>query len=239
MYAKSELARILRQADKSQTYLEQIADLFKPSDLSACLLAKVGDLLLEKKQVERAVPYFQRLLEEFPKSEYLDSAYNGLGEAAFEHCEYDLALNYYSDAIDKAGATQKLKDVSIGKAKALLALGRIDEAKTGFEQIVMTREWRGDATAFGLYSLGKIAQQKSDWAAAIAYYQRVYVAYQRYLPWVAKAYLDSGFCFEQLGYKDAALKTYSEAANNPKLACFAECDAAKRRLAELSGGKGL
>ncbi|XHR27269.1 MAG: tetratricopeptide repeat protein [Chthoniobacteraceae bacterium] len=239
LYAKSELARSLRQTDQSEACLDQISSQFKPGDLSPCLLAKVGDLLMENKHADKAVPYFQRLWEAFPKSEYLDFAYNGLGQAAFERGEYDLALNYFSDAIEKAGATQKLKEVSIGKARSLLALDRLGEAKACFEAIVMTKEWRGEATALSLYGLGQIAQRQSNWPSAIAYYQRVYVAYQRYLPWVAKSYLDSGYCFEQLGNKDAALKTYREATANPKLVSFAECNTARERLASLSGEKGL
>ena len=60
------------------------------------------------------------------------------------------------------------------------------------------REWRGESTAYSVYSLGEIEAKKQSWAEANAYYQRVYVGYQKFLPWVAKAYIRSGECFEKL-----------------------------------------
>ena len=54
------------------------------------------------------------------------------------------------------------------------------------------REWRGESTAYSVYSLGEIEAQRQHWAEANAYYQRVYVGYQNFLPWVAKAYIPSG-----------------------------------------------
>ncbi len=71
---------------------------------------------------------------------------------------------------------------------------------------------------------------------AIAYYQRVFVAYQRYLPWVAKAYIASAQCFEQLGKKDEARNTYREMLNNPKLQNLDEAQLARAGLMKIGQG---
>jgi TolA-binding protein len=62
------------------------------------------------------------------------------------------------------------------------------------------------------------------------------VGYQKFLPWVAKAYLKSGECFEKLGKKEEAVRTYQEMLRNEKLAPFEETSAARKRLQELGGG---
>jgi tetratricopeptide (TPR) repeat protein len=147
-----------------------------------------------------------------------------------------VALKLFSDAIDKAGASLKLKDVTVGKAKTLLAMGRLGESKKVFEQIASIRKWRGEATAFSVYSLGEIAQKQGNFAEAIAFYQRVYVAYQRFLPWVAKAYTGSGECFEKMGKSQEAANTYREMLRNGKLLNFPEAETARKRLQE--GGRG-
>jgi len=177
-------------------------------------------------------------MNDYPKSDVLDFAYNGLGEIAYQKKDYEKALKYFSDAIDKIGATQKLKDVTLGRAKTLLALNKLDEAQKQFEQVASVREWRGESTAYAVYSLGEIQFKRNKWAEANAYFQRVFVAYQKFLPWVAKAYIKSGECFEKLSKTPEAVKTYQEMLRNEKLSTFTETEAARKRLQELGAAQG-
>src|SRR5204863_1440981 len=133
-------------------------------------------------------------------------------------------------------AVAKLKEITIGKAKTLLAMGRLIEAKKGFEQVASVREWRGESTAFAVYSLGEIEAKRNNWAEANAYFQRVYVGYQKFLPWVAKAYMRSGESFEKLGKTQEAVNTYRELLRNEKLSSFAEAAEARQRLQALGQG---
>ena len=237
LYAKSELARLRRQTPAQQAALEAIATGFKPAELDAALLAAAGDYLLaSKERDDQAGLYFERLLALYPKSSFLDFAYNGLGEIAYQAKDYPKALSLFTDAVDKAGATTKLKDVTVGKAKTLLAMGRLDEATALFEQIASTREWRGESTALAVYSLGDIMRQQNKLPEAIAYYQRVFVAYQLYLPWVAKSYVASAECFQQLGKNQEAVNTYRELLKNPKLQDFAEAQTARTFLQKNGQG---
>jgi len=224
------LARLRKDPTGQQKALQDIAANFKPEELSPALLAQVGDYLLAQNQWDKADAFFKYLKETYPKSDYLDYAYNGFGEIAYAHQNYPAALQFFTDAIDKAGATAKLKDVTIGQAKTLLAMGRFAEAKKLFEQIAATREWRGDATAYSIYSLGEIEEKQGKLTEPIAYYQRVYVAYGRYLPWVAKAYIRSADCFQKLGKKQEAANTYREMLHNDKLSTFPEYQVARKQL---------
>jgi TolA-binding protein len=237
LFAKAELARLRRQPAEEEKNLAQIAAGFKPEELSPLLLGEAGDYLLSKGKLDQAEGFYQPLINDFPKSQMVDFAYNGLGEIAYEKKDYPKALKYFSDGLDKIAASQKLKEISVGRAKTLLALGKLDEAQKGFEQVASVRGWRGESTAFSVYSLGEIAAKRGKWAEANAYFQRVYVGYQKFLPWVAKAYIGSGQSFEKLGKTQEATNTYRELLRNEKLANFAEAAEARKRLEAL--GQGL
>jgi TolA-binding protein len=204
--------------------------------LSPLLLGELGDYLLRAEKFDQAPGFYQRLLDDFPKSQTVDYAYNGLGEIAYQKKDFPKALSYFTDGAVKIAAAQKLKEISLGRARALLALGKLDEAQKAFEQVAAVREWRGEATACSVYSLGQIAAKRGKWAEANAYFQRVYVGYQKFLPWVAKAYIASGESFEKLGQIQEATNTYRELLRNEKLSDFNEATEARKRLDALGEG---
>lgn len=236
LFAKAELARLRKQPAEEQKNIAALAG-FKPEDLSPQLLGRTGDYLLGEKKFEAAAKFYQQLLDEYPKSDNLDFAYAGLGEIARQKNDLRSAERYFSDGTDKIVAQQKLKELTLGKAKTLFDLGRLEEAKKAFELVASVREWRGEATAFSVYSLGEIEAKRGHWAEANAYFQRVYVAYGKFLPWVAKAYLRSAECFEKLNKRQEAANTYREMLRNEKLASFAEADEARKKL-EAMGQQG-
>jgi TolA-binding protein len=233
LFAKAELARLRRQPAEEENNIRRIAESFKPEDLSPMLLGRAGDYLLGTRKLDQARAVYQHLMDEFPRSENVDFAYHGLGEIAFQKNDHNKALRYFTEATEKAGATQKLKDVTVGQAKTLLAMGKLEEARKVFEQVAAVREWRGESTAFSVYSLGEIEARRGRWAEANAYFQRVYVGYQKFLPWVAKAYMRSGESFEKLGKTQEAANTYRELLRNEKLATFAEAEEARKKLAAM------
>jgi len=236
LFAKAELARLRRQPDEEARNIAQIASEAKPEDLSPLLLGELGDYLLRAEKFDQAARFFRRLLDDFPKSPTVDYAYNGLGEIAYQKKDFPKALSYFTDGAEKIAAAQKLKDISLGRARALLALGKLDEAQRAFEQVASVREWRGEVTACSVYSLGQIAAKRGKWAEANAYFQRVYVGYQKFLPWVAKAYVASGESFEKLGQIQEATNTYRELLRNEKLSDFNEATQARKRLEALGEG---
>ncbi|HEY3662652.1 MAG TPA: tetratricopeptide repeat protein [Chthoniobacterales bacterium] len=236
LFAKAELARLRRQPAEEEKNIAEIASQFKPEDLSPLLLGEVGDYLLSQGKFDQATGFYQHLMDDFPKSPMVDYAYRGLGEIAYQKKDFLKALHYFNDGTDKIAATTKLKDITLGRAKTLLALGKLDEAQKTFEQVASVREWRGEATAYSVYSLGQIAAKRGKWAEANAYYQRVYVGYQKFLPWVAKAYIGSAESFEKLGKTQEATNTYRELLRNEKLANFSETAEARKRLEALGQG---
>ena len=236
IFTKAELARLRKQLGEEEKNIARIAQEFKPDELSPVLLGRAGDYLLGKQKLDQAATFYQRLLDEYPRSENVDYGYNGLGEIAFQKHDLPKALRYFTDGTEKIAASQKLKDLTVGRAKTLLAADKLDEAKKTFEQVASVREWRGESTAFSVFSLGEIEAKRGRWPEANAYFQRVYVAYQKFLPWVAKAYMRSGESFEKMGKTQEAINTYRELLRNERLSSFAEAAEARQRLQALGQG---
>ena len=230
MFAEAELMRLLRQPEQAVLKFDAICERFNPEELGAALLAQCGDRLLERGMRKEAEKFYRALASGFPKSELLDYSYNGLGQIALLDENAAEAIGFFEMAVDKAGAASKLREVTHGKAKALLALGKLDEAKTVFEQVASTREWRGECTAEAVFYLGEVALAKGDISGAVQYFQRVFVAYQRYSKVVAKAYLRAADCFEKLGEPEKGMAHLREMISKEKLAAFPEMEAAKKRL---------
>ncbi|MDQ6861049.1 MAG: tetratricopeptide repeat protein [Verrucomicrobiota bacterium] len=241
LYAKAELARLRKQPAEEEKDIARIAETTKPEDLSPVLLGRAGDYLVSQHKPDQARAYYQRLSDEYPKSENIDFAYNGLGEVALQKNDLPRALSYFTDGTEKIAATTKLKELTLGKGRTLLAMGRLVEARKVFEQVASVREWRGESTAFSIFSLGDIEARQGRWAEANAYFQRVYVGYQKFSNWVAKSYLRSAEAFEKLGKPQEAANTYRELvrlANEKKeLAGQAETEEARRRLSAM-GAQG-
>ncbi|HUB67209.1 MAG TPA: tetratricopeptide repeat protein [Candidatus Methylacidiphilales bacterium] len=234
LFAKAELARWQHKLDAQQQILQDMAKEFKPEDLSPFLLGQVGDCLAQSGQPDQAKVFYNYLMDQYDKSILVDYAYNGLGQIAYNQKDYTEAERYFSKALDKGLAASKLKDITLGQAETLLALNRPEEAKPLFEQVASTRAWRGEATALSVFYLGEVQMALGKYAEANAYYQRVFVAYQKYPEVQARAYLKSGEAFEKLGLIPQAVNTYSEMLRNPDLSSFPETSDAKERLGHLA-----
>ncbi len=235
LYARAVLARLRGHEDEAARGLLAIAAKFHPADLSAALLGQVGDALLAAGKPDEAAPFFHQILDEFPDSDVADYGYNGLGEIALRKKDDAGALRFFTDGLER-NAAAKLKELTLGKANALLGLGRYADARKLFEQVASSKEWRGEATAASVFSLGEIEARQGRWAEANAYYQRVYVAYQRFPSWVAKAYLGSAASLEKLGKRQDAINTYRDMLRHQKLSDLPETAEARRRLQALGAG---
>jgi len=230
LYAQAELATWRRHPDDAAKVYADLARNYKIEDLSPVLLAQVGDYLLKKGDKEAAGAMFERLKEDFPKSAYLDFAYAGLGELALDKGQAGKALELYTYAADEIAAS-KIKDSTVGKARALLELKRYAEAKKLFEQAASIKEWRGETTAMSIYYLGEVEARQDHWAEAIAYYQRVFVAYQKFHTWAAKAYVRSAEAFEKLGKRPEAVAHLRELLRNERMKDLPETTQATKMLA--------
>ncbi len=237
LFTKAEIASLRKNDALKNELLGEIASKYAPDQLPPGILGKVGDTLLALGQPELAKTFFAQIVAAHPKSVFADFGYVGLGDIALLAGDGVDALTHYNAAIDLAGARFKLKEATLGRARASLLLGRPDAAQELFEQVAGNRAWRGEATAESLYQLGEIAMQRGTpdaIAKAQAHYQRVYLSYKRFDLWVARAYLRSADAFDALGQKQEAIDTLNRLLSFENLRALPEAEQARERLRKFS-----
>nr|MCU0793661.1 tetratricopeptide repeat protein [Opitutaceae bacterium] len=210
LFTKAEIAALRKNEALKNDLLGQIAAKFAPEQLPPGILGKVGDTLLALGQPELAKKFYEQIITAHPKSIFADFGFVGLGEIALLEGNADEALSRFNAAIDVAGARFKLKEATLGRARAHLLAGRLDAAQKLYEEVAGNRAWRGEATAESLFQLGEIASRRGtaeDLAKAQAHYQRVYLGYKRFDLWVARAYIRSAETFVKLKQPFEALTT--------------------------------
>ena len=210
LFAKSELARMMKDPVRSERSLSAIANTANAVDLSPIMLSMVGTYLFDKGEYDKAVPLFERLRDAFPQSPFSDVAPVGLGKIAFARKEYEEAAKQFELGIKNASSDDSLKQATFGMGQSLRMLKRREEAKKLFEQVVGTKSWRGIETAGSLYELGEIATESGDKAAAHGYFQRVYVGQGAFQQYVIKSYLRAADMLRMEGKHDEAKKTLQE-----------------------------
>jgi TolA-binding protein len=236
LFARAWLAKLMREPEKSDKIFNIIIDVAKPEDLSPMLLSVVGDNARKKKDLDKAAACYERLRSLFPGSEFADGAPVGLGEIHYEKKEYDKALEMFLEATsDKYQGSSRILDATLGKAKTMLKLGKLADAEKEFDQIARTKEWKS-AWPEALYMLGQVQEGKKNWAAANAFYIRVFVAHQKYKDWLARSYLQSARCFVLLDKKDEAKKTLQEMLKRTDIKDQPEFKEAQAELSKLGGG---
>ena len=234
LFARAELHRLTRRPSEAAALLGKITQEIAPNELSASLLARCGEHLLAHGHVESARSFYNELLIAFPKSLMLDAAYNGMGQIALLENRPEDALRWFEDALTKLGAPNTQREVTLGKGKALLELKHSDQARTLFQQVATTREWRGEATAEAVYLLGEVHFRNGEYESGLQYFQRVFVAYQRYPAQVGRAYLRAADSFEKLGDIPKAQSHLRELIANERLSSLPAAADGRRRLSTLS-----
>ncbi len=232
LFAKTWLAKAMKLPDKTSKFFNILVEVAKAEDLSPMLLAIVGDNARTKGDLDKATTCYVRLRDVFKNTEYSDGAPVGLAEIEFEKNNYDKALELFKAASEYQGSAYILQSTQ-GIAKASAKLKKWDDAKKLYEQIAQTKEWRGEPTANALRMLGDIEAAQNKHEAAIAYYQRVFIAHQRWKDEMAKAYLGSAKSFIALGKKEEARNTLQEMINRADLKEKPETKEAQRLIATL------
>ena len=257
-YARGELYRIGRQADRRTQVIAGIAEKANPDDLSPHLLMECGDLLLARKEVDRAEAFYRKLKEEFRKSERVDAGWVGLGDVAYARGDFKKAMELYTYAIERLGAPWKLKEALMGQARCYVEYAATaaspdaaklfyDKARKTFEEVASVREWRGETTAQALFYIADVHFRMGKFVEATAAWERVAASQHKYPTWVARSYLRAAEGYYRQGRNDLARerlrdvfepRTAEGAPDEKKREKFnnlPEVDQARKRFAELGG----
>ena len=209
---------------------------FKSEYLGAETLVWLGRAWIENGMPDSGIPNLELLLEKYPDSRHVPEAQTLLAQQALDHKEYDAALLYSDSVLNNAAEIEYVLEATFCRAEALLGLQRYGEAISDFNAILANRAAPRRLKPDALLGIAACMSAQKEYAQAIAYYQRIYVLYGAYKKAVVEAYLRSGDCFEKLGDKPAALKTYQEFLESEFAPGSAAAAFARQRIAALSGG---
>ena len=228
LFAKAWLAKTMREPEKAEKLFTIIIEVAKAEDLSPMLLATVGDNARRKGDLDKATACYNRLNEFFKDTEYADGAAVGLAEISFEKNEYDKALELFRKAATEYAGSSRLLDATRGEAKALYKLKKFDDARKIYENILNTKEWRGEAHAEALFMQGEMLTDENKPGEALSFYQRVIIAHQKWKPILAKAYIQAAKGFIKLNRPAAPDPDPAKARPN------SDREAAKLTLIEMT-----
>jgi len=168
----------------------------------------------EPDRVQQAMDY---LLEAFGESEHTLDMVILQVHALMGAERYQAALVLVQENVErgvgsvKAGTLQKLA------GDAWRELKEYDRAVEVYNKTLTVREWRGPLTPQVIYWIGICRLNQERTQEAFACFQRVYVLYDSYPEWVAKAYEGSLRALRILGREDDIVETWREMVANPNV----------------------
>lgn len=234
LYLASRYERA-RNPDLAQTTLLEVSNRVDIEDMDAAALGRIGTVLLDL-ELSTAAAYFERLLSEFPDSQHRAFAYMGLGKLSMDK-------ESFAEAADKLGLVAEelplhpiAPEAALLHGKALTELGRYDEAREVYDDILRQKVYRGRIHARALMGLARMNVRRENFEEAFAYYQRIYTLYRAYDGYLEEAYLQSAMILEE-HEKDLvqAMQTYEEMAATDKLSA----DVRAKATAEAERLRGL
>jgi TolA-binding protein len=248
--------RLVRARQEScltlQLRLERIF-LYHPEITDKAREILLGTLLREDAVAHASPGVLEFLMQEAPRQGHPEIAQAAARQTVQAFAETDSVLParmVLAEAAmqrqDFAAAEDQLKTVrevfasSLEAGRALVMLGnlylqqrRFGDADRCFRDVLGVREWRGPLWPEALYGRGECARAQRQFAAATAFYERIYVLYSSYRDWCAKAYLVRAQCLLQLQEEAKANETLTEMLAHEDLANSLEAAAAKELLGRL------
>ena len=226
----------LLPADQQARQLAIFTGRFKSEYLGAETLVWLGKAWIDNGMPSSGIPNLELLLEKYPESRHVPQAQMLLSQQALANKEFDTALLFANSVLNNAAEVEFVLEATFCRAEALLGLKRFGEAISDYNAILANRAAPRRLKPEALLGIAACMTAQQEFAQAIAYYQRIYVLYGAYRKAVVEAYLRSGDCFEKLGDKPAALKTYQEFLASDYAPGTAAAAFARQRIAALSGG---
>ena len=188
---------------------------------------------LSKNNFGKAKSYLNLIVKKYPENPISAEAELRLAQAAVKTGDIKTARKYLNSAEQKAENIKIVLEIALEKAQISLADNMPRQAIKQFENILANRAARGPLWPKALFGIASAYQKIGEYNKAIPYYQRIYVMYAAYTNLTAKAYYNSGICFEKLGKITAATNTFSELLADKRLEGLPEIKLAKNRMKKI------
>ena len=219
---------VVDPAPKRSAELEkQLINDFKLEDYSSAMLGLVGDKYFKDGDKDYATRCFNRLLQFFPNSLFLDWAAVGLADIALaaatdatgkvdpQSPQIEKALKLYTRALDEFPGA-KYGEAVMGRAKVQYFTDKLEEAQKAFKDIVGDKSYPPETKAEATYYLGEILHKQKALPDAFNMFQRLYLSFKKSAYWSCKGYLRAGETKIDLNKGLDAREVFKEAVEDPK-----------------------
>jgi len=183
-------------------------------DASPAVLIWLASLATEQKNSDLAKEINQAVLDDFPDTEWNESALLGLARLERDANNPAEAIEHYRRLRELFPSSESAGFSLEEEAMILISQKQYKEATSLLESILEVKEWRGELWARSLFRLGEINMASGKTEEAFGYFQRVYVLYSFYQEWVGKAYIQSAACLAALGRDRERQDTLREFTEN-------------------------
>ncbi|MGH7135170.1 MAG: tetratricopeptide repeat protein, partial [Pirellulales bacterium] len=174
--------------------------------LSADALFMEAEALFKQGKFAAALPFYQQVKNPSGK-DFAALALLRAAQAQGKLEQWQASLATLSQAVKQFTDSEHLPEMLYEQAWAKQNLGQSDEALRLYEEV--TAQSEGEVAARARFMIGEIYFEKKNHAEAIKNFFKAAYGYG-YPQWQANAYYEAGRCFEVLGKKDQAVKSYQE-----------------------------
>ena len=229
----------MTDGEKREPYISAILKDGGSEQAAAFTLQLLAEESLRQKDYARVHNVYALCMAGFKGSDLLPDVMNVELAARIQEAEYPAAIALAEEITARFGYSPPIGLTRKLKADAQRLSGQVEEAIQTYNELFAVREWRGSLTPEALYWIGVCLESQGKFDEAFAFFQRVYVLYEGYPDWSAKAYEGSFQCLEKLGRRADAVKTLQEMLSKPDVAATPEGARARTLLTSLvaNGGK--
>lgn len=196
-------------------------------------LAALGSYFTGSEEKERAQPYLDRLLKDYPNSRYAPFARVRRAEQLLAAQDAQGALPEVQQAVENATDPNLFVEAVFVRAQARQATGDYPGSIEDYNTVLASKGADRSFKPRAMLGIAACHEAQGDFRKAIPFYQRIYVLYRAYTGAVATAYWKSGQAFEKLKDLPAASNTYREMLADEKLAATPEAAQARERLSRI------
>jgi len=217
-----------------ETHLKNILSEENLKIASPITLLLMAEQAFERKNLSLVHKVYDYCLAEFEESEILLDIMNIELAVRLRENDTEGVLKLAEEITNRFGYREEVGVTRKLKADALRQMKRYADAVETYTELFAVREWRGPLTPEALYWIGFCKNKLGETEEAFAFFQRVYVLYEGYTDWAAKAYDASIECLKKMGGREAdIIRTCQEMLANEKIVDTPEGKRAKALLKQL------
>jgi tetratricopeptide (TPR) repeat protein len=232
VWAKAK-AQSLQHPEIGQGTMLEAARFLDVKEHNPLIIADCADAQREAGNVRLAEDLYTDLRKWHPRAIQKDRAYLGLGMLARGRGDDKEAIRYFEKFEKETTGSPRLGEVLLMKAELLADRGRLESAIETLTQMLEDERMSSENKARALFAYGEVLMADGQTERAIAYFERIYVVYGKYLDLVAAAYWRRGQALEALSLNREALEVYRALAGREDLGDFEEFGLAKQRIEVL------